>query len=223
MGEYDGHRERLRQKFLTHGMDVLQDHEVLELLLFYAVPRRDTNPMARDLLKRFGSLSAVLEAPTAELQAVPGIGEHAAMLLQLVRPLARRYQLSRSEKGICLNTTQACGEFLVPYFFGAMEEMIYLLCLDAKCKVLTCRLLHQGSVSAATVPLRKAAEIALSCSAASVVLAHNHTCGVAVPSKADIEATAALKSTLTALDILLADHIIVADNDFLSMAESGHV
>jgi DNA repair protein RadC len=223
MGEFDGHRERLRQKFLTHGMDVLQDHEVLELLLFYAVPRRDTNALARSLLKQFGSLSAVLEASAADLCTVAGIGEHAATLLQMVRPLARRYQVSRADKGICLTTTRACGEFLLPYFFGATEEQIYLLCLDAKCKVLACRLLHSGSVNSASVPLRKAAEIALGCGAASVVMAHNHTCDVAVPSKSDIETTEAVKATLAALDVFLADHIIVGSSDFLSMAESGYL
>ena len=198
MGEYDGHRARLRQRFLTNGLDALPDHEVLELLLFYAIPRKDTNPLSRRLLNHFGSISAVLEAP-----------------------LSRRYQLSRSDKGICLSSTNACGEYLLPYFFGAQEELVYMLCLDAKCKVLTCRLLQTGSVNAASISLRKAAEIAMACKASSVVLAHNHTSGLALPSKADIETTILMKNALEPLGILLVDHIIVADNDFVSMADNG--
>ena len=221
MGEHDGHRDRLRKRFLTHGLDVLQDHEVLELLLFYALPRKDTNDLARKLLKHFGSISAVLEAPLSELKAVGGIGDNAAVLLHLVTPLSRRYLLSRNDKGICLSTTQACGEYLLPYFFGASEELVYILCLDAKCKVLACRLLHTGSVNSAAVSLRKAAEIAISCNATSVVLAHNHPSGLALPSKADQETTILLKNTLEPLEILLIDHIIVADHDFVSMADNG--
>ncbi len=221
MIDHTGHRDRLRTRFLSNGLDTFQDHEVLELLLFYALPRKDTNELARILLQHFGSISAVLDAPLSELKEVGGIGENAAILLHLIAPLSRRYQLSRSEKGICLTTTQACGDFLMPYFFGATEEMVYILCMDAKCKVLTCRLLHTGSVNSAAVPLRKAAEIAIGCNASSVVLAHNHPSGLALPSHADISTTLQLKTTLEALDIKLIDHIVVAENDFVSMADNG--
>lgn len=221
MAEHDGHRERLRKRFLTHGLDALQDHEVLELLLFYALPRKDTNALARTLLRHFGSISAVLEASMEELMAVGGIGENAAVLLHLITPLSRRYMLSRSDKGTCLTNTRACGEYLLPYFFGSTDELVYLLCLDAKCKVLACRLLQRGSVNSATVSLRKAAEIAMSCNASSVVLAHNHTSGLALPSKADLETTTALRNVLEPLEIKLVDHIVVADQDFVSMADNG--
>ena len=110
MGEHDGHRERLRQRFLKHGLDAMTDDQVLELLLFYAVPRRDTNALARKLLAHFGGIAAVLEAPLQELKTVAGIGENAAILLQLITPLARRYLLSRSEDGAILTSTQACGD-----------------------------------------------------------------------------------------------------------------
>ena len=223
MGEHDGHRNRLRQKFLTHGMDVLQDHEVLELLLFYALPRKDTNQLARDLLNHFGRISAVLEAPLSELKKIGGIGENAAVLLRLITPLSRRYLLSRTEQGVCLSSTRNCGEYLLPYFFGATEEMVYILCLDAKCKVLACRLLETGTVNSARVPLRKAAEIAMACNASSVVLAHNHTSGLALPSKADVGATLQLKKTLEPLEIAVIDHIVIADNDFVSMADNGFI
>lgn len=221
MGEHDGHRDRLRKRFLELGLDALQDHEVLELLLFYALPRRDTSGLARELLHYFGSIAAVLEAPLPELQSVDGIGESAAILLHLITPLARRYQLSRSNKNVCLDSTQACGEYLLPYFFGATEELVYILCLDAKCHVLACRLLQTGTVNSASFSLRKAAEIAMACNASTVVLAHNHTSGLALPSKADMETTFMMKNALEPLGIVLADHVVVADNDFVSMADNG--
>ena len=223
MGEHDGHRKRLRSRFLAHGLDALQDHEVLELLLFYAQPRKDTNALARVLLKHFGSIAAVLEAPLAELKAIGGIGENAAILLRLITPLSRRYLLSRTEKSVCLTSSQACGEYLLPYFFGATEELVYLLCLDAKCKVLACRLLQAGSVNSAAVPLRNAAEIAMACNASAVILAHNHTSGLALPSRADIEVTEQLRAALDPLEIQLVDHIIVADDEFVSMMDSSRL
>lgn len=223
MGEHDGHRERLKQRFLDHGLDALQDDQVLELLLFYALPRRDTNPLARKLLQHFGSIAAVLDAPLQELKAVGGIGDGAAALLLLINPLSRRYLLSRSSKGTVLGSTHACGEYLLPYFFGATEELVYLLCMDARCRVLGCRLLQRGNINSAAFSLRKAAEIAMSLNASSVILAHNHTSGVALPSQADFETTRRLRDALEPLDILLADHIVVADNDFVSMADSGYL
>ena len=170
MGEHDGHRDRLRKRFLEQGMDVLQDDQVLELLLFYALPRRDTNDLARKLLKHFGSIAAVLEAPLQELKTVGGIGESAAVLLHLITPLARRYLLSRVSPGVVLTSTQACGEYLLPYFFGATEELVYLLCLDGRCRVLACRLLQRGGINSASFSLRKVAEVAISSHASSVVL-----------------------------------------------------
>ena len=223
MGEHDGHRERLRKRFLEHGMDALQDHEVLELLLFYAVPRKDTNPIARTLLRHFGSISAVLEASPQELKQVAGIGEHASMLLRMITPLARRYQLSRTDKGIVFETIKDCGEFLVPYFFGIQEEQIYLLCLDAKKKFLTCRLLQEGSANAAYLPIRKAAEIAMACNASSVILAHNHPGGLALPSAEDCAATHQLRDTFEPLGIIVVDHIVVSDSEYVSLKESGYI
>ena len=223
MAEHDGHRERLRQRFLTHGLEPLQDHEVLELLLFYAIPRRDTNAIARKLLSHFGSISAVLDAPMQELQAVAGIGENAATLLELIAPLSRRYMLSRTECGTPLNSIKAWGEYLIPYFFGVTQEQIYLLCLDAKWKVLACRMLQEGSGNSVYLPIRKAAEIAMNCNANSVVLAHNHPCGLATPSGPDYATTDTLVQAFEPLGIRVADHIIVANNQFVSLRASGYL
>jgi len=222
MGEHDGHRNRLRRRFLKDGLDPLTDDQVLELLLFYAMPRKDTNPLARKLIAHFGSLSAVLDASHHELMAVEGVGEQTAALIHMINPISRRYLMGRSQQNTVVASTQACGEYLLPYFYGAKDEMVYLLCLDAKCKVLLCRLLQHGSIHSASFSTRSAAAAAINCNATSVVLAHNHTSGIALPSQADIATTQELRTTLRALDVILVDHIIVADNDFVSMAENGY-
>lgn len=220
MGTHDGHRERLRQRYRKDGMDGFADHEILELLLFYAIPRRDTNPIAHALIDHFGDLASVLEAPPEELEKVKGMNGSAAVLLSLLPAVARRHMSERTNLGRELDTFTKCGEYLLPRFFGLREEAVYLLCLDAKLAVLNCRMLFRGSVNSAAVSVRKIAEIALACGASSVVLAHNHTSGIAVPSREDEETTARVRVALEALDIKLLDHIIVANDDFVSMAES---
>lgn len=221
MLNHSGHRKRLRNKFLTKGMDSLTDDQALEMLLFHALPRVDTNPIARSLIAQFGSLSAVLDANFSELTAVEGIGENTAMLISMVTPLARRYMIGRNKPGSRLTTTQACGEYLIPFFFGARTELVYLLCLDAKCKVLLCKKLEEGTVNSANFSIRKAAEVAISTHATSVILAHNHTSGMPEPSQADYSCTCQLKKALEPLEITLTDHIIVTDGSFISLAERG--
>lgn len=221
MLDHKDHRKRLRNKYLTKGMDMLSDDQALELLLFYAIPRIDTNPLARRLIAHFGSLTSVLEASVPELMQVEGIGENAATLLSMITPLGRRYMLGRNDPGAVLSTTQACGEYLVPYFFGARTELVYLLCLDAKCKVLLCKQLEEGTVNSATFSIRKAVEVAINSHATAVVLAHNHTSGMPQASQADFDCTNQLRKALEPLEITLSDHIIVTDSSFISMAEMG--
>ena len=208
-----GHRQRLKRQFLEAGLDSLSDVNCLELLLFYAIARRDTNPLAHALLEQFGSLSAVFNASPEQLQQVPGISEHAAVLLHAIPALGRRYFIDQTRQEKILNSTERCGAYLIPYFFGAREEQVYLLSLDAKCKVLDCRMLSRGSVNAAEISVRRIVETALAVNATSS--------GIALPSREDEATTRRLETALDAVGIQLVDHIIVADNDFVSMADSG--
>lgn len=221
MALHEGHRERMRRQLKTSGMDSLSDVQVLEVALYYAIPRRDTNEIAHALLSRFGSLSGVLEAPRAELLKIDGMGESAADLLLLFVQMERRHMMDRGSVETILDTTYKCAQYLAPRFIGEPEEVVYLLCLDAKCKVLDCRMLFRGGVNSAGVSVRKIVETALACNATSVVLAHNHTSGIALPSAEDEATTLTLRRALDAVGILLADHIIVADDDFVSMADNG--
>lgn len=218
---HEGHRQRLKDRFRAEGLDGFSDVQTLELLLFFCIPRRDTNPIAHALLGRFGSLHQVLEAPLHELEKVEGIGEQASTLISLTRQLARSYGVSRSACQNILNTTSKCGEFLKPYFLGKREETVYLLCLDAKCKALGCTEVGRGSVNSAGLSVRRIVETALAVNATSVVLAHNHPSGLAIPSAEDVVTTRRVAMALQAVGIYLADHIVVAEDDFVSLMESG--
>ncbi len=220
-GIHKGHRERLRQRFLEKGLDDFTDIQALELLLFYAIPQKDTNPIAHALLDRFGSLSQVLEASPEELKKTPGISDHSASLICLVTQFARFCQVDAVQRVKSLTTLDACGEYLVPYFYGRSMETVFLLCLDAKCKVLCCKEVGTGSVNSASISIRKIVETALAANATTVVLAHNHPSGIALPSQEDIETTRRAAAALRAVEVHLADHVVVAEGDYVSMAQSG--
>ena len=222
MSIHDGHRQRMKDRFRAEGLDHFSDIQVLELLLFYCIPRKDTNPIAHALLERFGSLSQVLDAPIGELAKVPGMGESAATFLSLTTAVGRYYQVDRAMNVEILTSIEACGRYLVPFFYGRRNETVFLLCLDAKCKVLCCKEIGEGSVNSAGVPIRRIVEAALGVNATTVILAHNHPSGIAVPSGEDVQATQRVAAALSTVDIALADHILVADDDFVSMVQSGY-
>lgn len=221
MSIHDGHRQRMKNRFLEEGLDHFTQVQALELLLFYCIPRKDTNPIAHALIARFGSFSQVLEAPVAELCKVPGVSLNTATFLHLNRELGRFYLVDRTRKNTVLKTLDDCASYMVPFFYGRSLETVYLLCLDAKCKVLCCKEVGEGSVNSAGISVRKIVETALSANATSVVLAHNHPSGLALPSDEDIQTTRRIAIGLQAVEIQLVDHIIVADDDYVSMAQSG--
>ena len=221
MSVHDGHRQRLKERFCQEGLDHFDEHQVLELLLFYCIPRVDTNPIAHALLDRFGSLAQVLEAPVEELEKVQGIGRNAAVFLSLIMATGRYYQVNCATRHVIMRTVAECGRYLLPFFYGRRNECVYLMCLDAKCKVLSCKEIGEGSVNSAGVPIRRIVETALAVNATTVILAHNHPSGVACPSAADVQTTRRVAAALDAVEIGLADHIIVADDDFVSMVQSG--
>ena len=218
---HGGHRERLKKRFLEEGLEHFDEHQVLELLLFYCIPRQDTNPIAHALLEHFGSLSQVMEAAPSELKKVAGMGDASATFLALLNAFNRYYQVNRASSLVILNTLEDCGRYLMPFFYGRRNETVYLLCLDAKCKVLCCKEVGEGSVNSAAVPIRRVVEMALGANATSVVLAHNHPSGIAMPSDEAQLTTRQLAVALAAVDITLVDHMIMADDDFVSLRQSG--
>ena len=220
---HDGHRRRMKQRFLEEGLDSFDDHQVLELLLFFAIPQGDVNGIAHSLIETFGSLNQVLDANVEDLKKVTGIGDHAATLLALVTHLCRYYQVDNAQRNSVLTSLDACAAYLVPRFFGRNKETVFLLCLDAKCKVLGCKEVGEGSINATSISTRKVVQTALSCNATSVILAHNHPSGIALPSQEDIATTQRIYAALNAVEVHLVDHIVVADGDYVSMVQSGCV
>lgn len=221
MGVHDGHRNRMKRRFLRHGLDNFDDHNVLELLLFFAIPRQDTNKLAHRLMDTFGSLDAVFEAAPEALMTVEGVGESAATILHLVPECARRYFLAKSDMGQILASSEAAGKFFIPRFMNCSTEKVYLACLDAKLKVIDCSPIGSGGMSHAHVDIQAALHRAVLLNASAVILAHNHTSGIALPSKEDENATRCFQAALELVGITLVDHIVVAGDDFVSLSDNG--
>ncbi|MCC6812137.1 MAG: DNA repair protein RadC [Deltaproteobacteria bacterium] len=221
MSYLDGHRQRLRDRFATSGLSAFEDHEVLELLLTYAVPRKDVKPLAHALLDRFGSLSNVLDAPVADLTKVEGIGEMGATLLHMMPALTRRYLRDRWGHKPQLNTKEDLARFAVDELATATNEVFLLVLLTHENHVLRSLPLHEGSLASAPVYPRLVVEAALRHHAAKVVLAHNHPGGVAQPSDEDVSITQTLVRVFDALSIPIVDHFVVAGPRTFSMADAG--
>ena len=220
MGVHDGHRERRRALFRRCGEDAFADHELLEVLLFYAIPRKDTNPIAHALIDQFGSLQAVLAASPEELESVPEVGPSASTLIALVSALYRKALASAASDEVVLDTRARVGDFFVKLLASESKEVLYQLCLDAKGRKLNLYKISEGAVGNVPLDLRKIVKNALHSKATMVVMAHNHPSGVAFPSPDDEAATCRIVDTLEEIGVRLADHIIVADNDYISMRES---
>ena len=220
MGIHDGHRARLRQRLRDNGLDGFSPHEALEFLLFYAIPRQDTNAIAHSLLDRYGTLLGVLDAPEEDLVKVEGVGANTAMLLHFLPRFFRMALLETADT--LLNTTSLRGEYLRMWFNGEQEERIYALCLDSRGKLLARRKIGDGDFLHAPLAIRALLGSALLTSASGVVLSHNHPGGCAIPSEADYAATEAARNALAGIQVELLDHIIVSGHDYVSLRDSGY-
>ena len=222
MAIHQGHRDRLRRRFLQEGLELFEDHQVLELLLFNALPRQDTNKIAHLLLQRFGCLSAVFEADTRDLASIPGMGEAASAFLSLIPPLTRRYlHDGATREKSSLNDPYKTSKFLIPLMAGRVEEVFYAICLDNRCRLLFPALISRGTVTDALIHPRQVVETVLRHKSVNVILAHNHPSGILQASKSDINLTLLLQNVLLPMGIRLVDHVIVAGDRTLSMASMG--
>lgn len=218
---HTGHRRRTKDEFVVKGLEGLPDHKVLELILFFAIPQGDVNPLAHRLVDQFGSLSGVFHATYDQLMSVPGVGPNTAVLLRLIPAAGARYmKQTASFEGQIVSIWQL-QEMMESYFFGLRDEAAYMVCMDGKSKVLAVRKLGEGMVDSVQIVTRKVLETALACNASQVVLAHNHVSGIATPSNADVSTTLHLKGLLSAAGVTLLDHLIFAGGDMVSMAQSG--
>lgn len=218
---HTGHRKRVKEEFLTRGVEGWPDHRVLELILFYAIPQGDVNALAHELIDRFGSLTGVLDALPEELTRVKGMGEHSATMLKLFPAVLGRYLEGRTAPGEIVHTPAEAGHVLAPYFYGARNEMVYVLCLDGKEKVLGVRKISEGNNDNSDVTLRRVAEECLALRATFCYLAHNHTNSMALPSPEDMNTTAVVRTALEPLGVRLVDHLVFADGDLVSVRETA--
>ncbi|MBQ7291187.1 MAG: RadC family protein [Clostridia bacterium] len=215
---HENHRKRMKERFLREGIAHFEPHNVLELLLFYAIPQKDTNELAHTLINRFGSLTGVFEASYAELMEVDGVKEHTATLIKLIPELAQRYiSESASVQGQFLPTLEQIGEYFKAKYIGATKEIVYLLLMDNKYKVIDCVKIHEGSVNSSAITMRKLIETALEHKASTAVLAHNHPAGLPIPSPDDIFTTNETARAFSLLGINFPAHILVAGNKYVNI------
>jgi len=221
---HTGHREKMRDRFIhDKGFENFEDHQILELLLYYANPRGDTNPTAHALLDEFGSLKGVLEARPEQLMNVSGVGKQAAVLISMVVPLTRVWNRCAMEVPDRIGNSREAENYCLSILAGERTERFYVISLNAKCNVLGRRKISEGSLSEVSAYPRMVMETALNYNAHSVLLCHNHPGGTCAPSPEDISSTVQLQRLLNGVGILVLDHIIVAGNRTYSMIQHGDI
>lgn len=221
---HTGHREKMRNRFIRDkGFENFEDHQILELLLFYANARGDTNPAAHRLIDTFGSLKGVLEARPEQLMAVEGIGKQAATLISMVVPLTRVWHRCAMEVPDRIGNSREAENYCLSILAGERTERFYVVSLNAKCNVLGRRKISEGSLSEVSAYPRMVMETALNYNAHSVLLCHNHPGGTCAPSPEDISSTIQLQRLLNGVGILVLDHIIVAGDRTYSMIQHGDI
>lgn len=217
-----GHRSRMKNRFLKTGLDSFEPHEVLELLLFYAIPKRDTNKIAHDLIENFGSIAGVLNAPYELLIQVNGIGEHAAILLKQLPQIFRLYSEDMAKHGETMDTPDKWKEFLRAKFIGRTNEALFVAGIDDFARFVACELISQGGRKTVSLSCEAIIRFAMRWNVDRLVLAHNHPNGVATPSIQDKIKTQELVSALKILNMTLVDHFVFGKNgEAISMREYG--
>ena len=204
-----GHRQRLRERFCRSGLDGLQDYEAIELLLSYAIMRRDVKPLAKALLRQYGSVEKLLDAPAAELTGQHGMGQSSALLFRLVRELCAKYLEQRARGVNVLDDPGSIEDFARMKLGGSSRETLMTIYLNARSHIIGYDL-TPGTVDHAAIYTRELAKKALLCNATMVVLAHNHPSGICLPSPEDVRLTASIRAALATFGIRLVDHLIVS-------------
>lgn len=215
------HRQRLKERYVEAGIEAFHDYEALELLLFFGIPQGDVKPLAKELLKAFGSFRAVLDADLADLEACKGVGPHTAILVKLVKDLASLYLRQKAAEKPQVTCTAELLDFCRTSMGGLKDERFSVVYLDARNRIIDIETIQEGIVNQAVVYPRKVLESALKRKASALILVHNHPSGYVQPSDADVRLTRTLQETARALDILIHDHLIVGENRFFSFREEG--
>jgi len=215
------HRQRLKERYVEAGIEAFHDYEALELLLFFGIPQGDVKPLAKELLKAFGSFRAVLDADLADLEACKGVGPHTAILVKLVKDLASLYLRQKAAEKPQVTCTAELLDYCRTSMGGLKDEQFHVIYLNAQNKIIEVESVQEGIVNQAVVYPRKVLENALTQKASAIILVHNHPSGHVRPSDADIRLTRTIQETAKVLDILVHDHLIVGEDRFFSFREEG--
>ncbi len=218
---HDGHRQRVKTRYLTEGLDSFEDHQVLEMLLFFCIPMKDTNVLAHKMISEFGSLAGLFEADPKDICKRCGVSENTAILVSLVPSLSRRYFKGKWGDKPVLNSSKKAGEYAMSLFAGRTYEVFYVICLDSQNRVNYAALVHEGTLNEVSVYPRMVIEMVLRHQANSVILAHNHPSGSLNPSNDDIELTKKIKAALEPISVKVVDHIIAAGDRYTSFKEQN--
>lgn len=216
-----GHRQRMRERCKNFGTASLANHELIEMLLYYCIPMKDTNAIAHKILNDFGSIPMILEADSHDIERRCGLSENSALFFGLVAELIKRNNSEKWLPRTVINSSSLAGEFAVSLLSYERNECFYVICLDSQNRLISSVLLSEGTVSEAYIYPRNVVEAALRYKARSIILTHNHPGGDKKPSMEDIMFTKKIVSVMNSINIYVFDHIIVADNDYISLADKG--
>lgn len=215
------HRKRLKKKFVDTGIDAFHDYEILELLLTYAIPRKDVKSLAKRLIKHFGSLKKILDADMKDLEKLSGIKTHTAVLIKLVKEISSFYLKEKAAEQTQITCTKELLDFLINKMGGLKDEQFHVIYLNAQNKIIDIETVQEGIVNQTVVYPRKVLENALLRKASAIIMAHNHPSGYVKPSDSDIRLTRTIQEAAKILDILVHDHVIIGENKFFSFREEG--
>lgn len=220
--EHDGHRSRIKNKYLEHGADGFENHELLEMLLYYAYPRIDTNELAHRILNEFGgSFTDLIFSEPEKIADVCNISINTAILLSLVGEINNRIVFEKWNKKVVLNNTNIAGEYAISLMNNVQKEELYVICLNSTLAVIKAVCAAKGMVDSAYVDVRQVVEIAIKYNATSIILVHNHPGGSLKPSFSDIRFTNECLNALSSIKIDLNDHIIVSNGEYFSFSNEN--
>lgn len=220
---YAGHRRRLRERFRKAGRQALQDYEILEMLLGYAIARIDTKPLAKRIIHEFGSLPALFDAPCERIEAIDGVGEYASTLIRLVRACMSRYMEPREDGSTIINGPENVVDYLRGEIGGSPKERFMLLCLNAAGRLIHSQVIAEGTVDMAHIYPREVLKIALDQGASALILVHNHPSGTLKASDHDMQLTRLLTDVCSRVGIVVHDHLIVSRGGAYSIKSGAPV
>lgn len=216
------HRQRLKKRFQESGIENFEPHVLLELLLFFSIPFKDTNTLAHSLLNEYGSIANILDAPFGILKNHKGVGEHTATLLKLIPQFASVYMSDKQQIGEFCNTPEKLQEYFAPKFIGKTVEVIFIAALDDQLRIVACKALREGDFHQVDISFQDVYRFAMQYNVSQIALAHNHPLALAQPSRMDQIRTKQLAEALQNMEIELIDHIIVGKNyQTFSMSRGG--